>query len=153
MAKKSFYIFLTTLLGVLLFLILHRVIVFLYLYLVAVGYIGGGDYYQFLAIDYFTLSLALLGGAWYGIWLGMYWFDKVYTQKSHGGLANHLASSYFYWGKPKSLPAKMSAVKQRLEKDLWELESLAKTTSVESQWPEPKVRKEVRKRAPKKLKA
>lgn len=152
MAKKSFYLLVTALIGASLFFILDRTLVFLYLYLVATGSLGPGPaYYQFLAADYFTLALALIGGAWYGIWLGMYWFEKVYNEKSHGGLAHHIRSNYFTWGKPKSLPGKMSAVKQRLEKDLWALEDLAKNTAQESGWPEPKVRRVVRKRAPKKL--
>ena len=153
MAKKSLYVFLTALLGMLLFYILHRVVVFLFLYLLAIGYLGTGpDYYRFLAWDYTTLVLALMGGAWYGVWLGLYWFEKVYVEKSHGGLAHHIASKYLTRENPKSLPSKMSAVKKRLESDLWALEDLAKNTETESGWPEPKVRRVVRKRAPKKLK-
>lgn len=71
--KKSLYIFLTAILGVLLFLILHRLIVFVYLTLVAVDYPAFGvnfSYPQFLAFDYLTLIISLMLGAWYGVWRG-----------------------------------------------------------------------------------
>jgi len=152
MGKKSLYIFLTALLGVLLFLILHRLVIFFYLYLLAGGFITTPmSYLQFLALDYLTLFITLLFGAWYGIWLGMYWFEKVYVEKSHGGFFHHVSNNYFYRA-PKNLESKLSAVKKKIEDDLWQLEDLAKVSLKAVANPEPIKRKVVRKRAPKKLK-
>ncbi len=153
MAKKSLYIFLTSLLGVLLFLILHRLAVFFYLYLLAGGYLTTSlNYLEFLALDYFTLAITLLCGLWYGIWIGMYWFEKVYVEKSHGGLVHHL-SQHFGRGTPKNLETKISTVRQKIENDLWQLEDLTSTTLKAVANPAPIKRRIVRKVAPKKLKA
>ncbi len=153
MAKKSLYLFLSSMLGVFLFFILHRTAIFTYLYLVDSGYlVDTFVYWRFLAIDYFTLAFALMGGAWYGIWLGLYWYSRIYEEGSHGGLADHLVRHYWPHRSPKSIGIKLASVKENLEKDLWQLESLAKdtVTSVEVS-PAPKIRRVVRKRAPKKL--
>lgn len=153
-AKKSLYVFLSSLLGVFLFFILHRAILFLYLYLVGDGYfVYTFVYWRLLAIDYITLVLTLMGGAWYGVWLGLYWYGKIYEEGSHGGFADHLVRSYWSGQNPKTLGAKIATVKEHIEKDLWDLESLAKsTTKSVIVSPEPKVRKIIRKQAPKKLK-
>jgi hypothetical protein len=156
MAKKALYIFLTSLLGVLLFLILDRVVVFFYLYLLAGGYITTGmDYYQYLALDYFSLVIIMMLGAWYGVWLGLSWYARVYEEKSHGGLVHHISTKYFQGRKPKDMESKMASIKQRLETDMWELEKLAKPTQTmaETFKPAPIKRKVVRKAAPKKLKS
>lgn len=151
MIKKSFYIFLTSLLGVLLFLILHRIFVFIYLFLVANYFLlTDFNYLQFLAWDYFTLVIVLMLGAWYGVWLGLYWYKLVYEDASHGGLVSHISKRIFT-KKPKNLTSKMLAVKEKLEKDLWELEDLTQVSQTPSVYVEPVKRKVVRKRAPKKL--
>lgn len=153
MAKKSLYVFLTSLLGVLLFLILHRLAIFFYLYLLAGGYVTTGmSYLQFLALDYLTLFFTLMFGAWYGIWLGMHWFEKVYVEKSHCGVIHHLTDKYFF-RTPKNLESKISAIKKKIEDDLWQLEDLAKVSLKEVSAPQPIKRKVIRKIAPKKLKA
>ena len=151
MLKKSFYIFLTSILGVLLFLIIDRIAVFIYLYYLATQVLTSGlGYYQFLALDYFSLVVLLLLGAWYGIWLGLYWFNKVYEEGSHKGFVNHISENVFF-RKPKTLGSKMSNIKDRLEKDLWQLEDIAQTAEVEVKAVVPIKRKVVRKRAPKKI--
>ena len=154
MFKKSFYIFLTALLGLLLFFILHRVAFFFYLYLLAGGYMTTDmTYYQFLVLDYSTLFVAMGVGVWYGIWLGMYWFRKVYEEGSHGGFIYHLNTHYFGGSKPKTLEKKIEVVRHQLEDDLWKLEDLAKETVAMAEEPKPIKRRVVRKRAPKKAKA
>jgi hypothetical protein len=152
MAKKSLYLFLTSLLGVMLFLVLDRSIVFFYLYMLAGGYITTSfDYYQFLAVDYFTLTIVLMLGAWYGIWLGLYWYERVYEKGSYYGFVHHLASKYWPGPKPESLSDKMSAVRQHLEEDLFELNTLA-DNNLEPKIDQPPIKRRiVRKRAPKKL--
>jgi hypothetical protein len=152
MAKKALYVFMSSLLGILLFFILQRVGVFIYLYLLAAGYIDSfTNFDKFLVVDYLTLSFAFVAGGWYGAWLGLFWFEKVYVENSHGGLVRHISDNFFTLGRPKSIPAKMVAVKRRLETDLWELESLAKSSTAENKSSQPKIRRVVRKRAPKKL--
>ncbi len=152
MAKKALYLFLTALLGMLLFFILHRLAVFAYLYALAMGYISPEiNYLQLLVWDYFTLSLVLLGGGWYGVWLGLYWYQRIYEDKTHGGLADHIIRRYWPNAGSKVFETKVAAVKQRLEKDLWQLEDLAKVNLAAQNQPEPKVRRVIRKRAPKKL--
>lgn len=152
--KKSLYIFLSCLLGVFLFFSLHRIAVFFYLYSVINGSLATTFvYWRFLLFDYFTLAITLMAGAWYGIWLGGYWFSKIYEEGSHGGLTHHLVTTYWPHKQPKSLTSKISSVREHLEKDLWQLEDLAKKSEAISVSvnPSPKVRRVVRKRAPKKL--
>ncbi len=111
------------------------------------------SYLQFLVVDYFTLVLVLLFGAWYGIWLGMYWFEKVYVEKSHGGFVHHVSNNYFS-RTPKNLENRISAVKQKIEKDLWQLEDLTDASlKAVAATPAPIKRRVVRKTAPKKLKS
>ena len=151
MAKKSLYLFLTGLLGVMLFLVLHRAVVFFYLYMLAGGYITTSwDYSMFLAADYFSLVLVLMLGAWYGIWLGLYWYEKVYEQQTHRGMIHHLAVKYFPGPQPKNAAGNLEALKQRLENDFLQLENLSLTTAA-SPSPTPQVRRLTRKKAPKKL--
>jgi hypothetical protein len=152
MFKKAFYLFLTALLGVLLFMMLDRIAVFFYLYLVAGNYIANGAVYiQFYALDYIILTIAMMLGGWYGIWLGLYWYEKVYEQNVHRGFVHHLVMNYFPQSKPKSLTLKMSAVKDRLEDDLLQLDKLAKAKIAATDAPLPIKRKIVRRAAPKRL--
>ena len=144
MAKKSLYIFLASLLGVMLFLVLHRVAVFFYLYLLAGGYITTGlEYYEFLALDYFSLTITLMLGAWYGIWLGLHWYEKVYEENSHGGLVHHLATEIFPSNRFKNLPVKVAVVERKLEANLRELENLAQAGAAQKSGP-------VKRKAPRK---
>ncbi len=154
MAKKSFYVFLTALLGVLLFLIIDRIVVFFYLFLLEQGIIGTSlTYVQFAALDYSVLTIVLMFGCWYGIWLGLYWFRAVYEEGSHGGFIDHMARNYFPSGKNKNLGSRMVAVKQRLESDLWQLEDLADSSLIAAKSsPVPVKRKVVRRAVLKKPK-
>src|ERR1035441_8624107 len=94
--RKSLYIFLTALLGVLMFMLLERLAAFFYWYLLAGGYIATSlSYPQIALFDYIILVLAMMFGAWYGVWLGLYWYRKVYEEESHPGLVGHLATHYF----------------------------------------------------------
>ncbi len=150
-AKKSLYIFLTAVLGVLMFLLLDRIVVFFYLFLAAGGYIVPPfTYLQFLVVDYFILIVVMMLGAWYGIWLGLYWYDKIYEQGTHKGFVRHLSSRYFPRPEVKQDENAIAALRTRLAEDLNQLENLP-------QKPLPKIplpaikRKIVRRRAPKKL--
>ena len=151
MAKKSFYLFLTSLLGVLLFLTLHRIAFFFYFYLLAAGYVRNGlDYYQLFALEYFSLMIFLMFGIWYGIWLGLGWFSKVYEEKSHGGFVDHLATKVFSSGRDAGLEAKLAAAKARLESDVAKVEELAEAALEKRAASEPIKRKVVKKKTVKK---
>lgn len=79
--RKSFYIFLSTFLGVLLFLMLDRA-AFL------IAFIAGADITSLpvLALEYVTSMIAVAFGAWYGIWLGLVWYAAVYEEKTTRGV-------------------------------------------------------------------
>jgi hypothetical protein len=66
--KKSLYVFLCSLLGMLLFLILHRLLVIGYFSLTSRNLL---DYFSYnlvleMAVEYLTLFFAILAGSWYG---------------------------------------------------------------------------------------
>ena len=151
--KKSLYIFLTALLGVLMFVLLDRIAVFFYLYLLAAVYMATSiNFFEFMVVDYFILTLVMMLGAWYGIWLGLYWFKKVYEEQSHGGLVEHLTTNYFPQKSFFAGQGDMASLKKRLNTDLSQLEELAASGTAQEFQPEPIKRRIVRKRAPKKLK-
>ncbi len=128
--KKSLYILLCSLMGALLFLILHRIVVFVYLGLLDYNYSAFSlnlSYIEFLALDYFTLILALLGGMWYGIWVGVFWYESIYQHNTHGGFVDHLIVRF--WpskAEASSLKSRISAASKKVEDDVWNLEDLAK---------------------------
>jgi len=154
MAKKSLYLFLTALLGTLLFLTVHQVAYFIYIYMLGTGLATSGmSYVEFLAVEYFTLTITMMLGAWYGIWLGLYWYEKVYEEKSHRGFVHHLAVNYFPGSRSRAPEGRIAEVRERLEENLWQLEKLAQrgaafTPAIE---PKPIKRRVVRKKAPKKI--
>lgn len=149
--RKSLYIFLSALLGVIMFMLLERLATFFYLYLLAGGYIATSlEFWQIALLDYIILTLAMMLGAWYGIWLGLYWYRKIYEEQSHPGLVGHLASNF-----PRSGLAGSKGVgelKKRLAADLSQLEAVTSVNLAKVSGPAPIKRKIVRKSAPKKLK-
>ena len=150
--RKSLYIFLTALLGVLMFMLLERLAAFFYWYLLAGSYITTGQsYLQIAMLDYIILVLAMMFGAWYGVWLGLFWYRKIYEEESHPGLVGHLAAHYF----PRpgfAAPKGVAELKKRLAADLSQLETVAAVHLETIPGPTPIKRKIVRKKAPKKLK-
>lgn len=74
--RKSFYVFLSMVLGVLLFLMLQRA-VFL------VAFLFGADIgsVSSQALGVVTSMIAAVFGAWYGIWLGLVWYAAVYEDQ------------------------------------------------------------------------
>lgn len=155
-AKKSLYLFMSSMLGVLLFLILHRLVVFFYLVIMGVGGTfmpGGYSQLVFLTVDFLTLILALILGGWYGIWVGMYWYEQVYEKGSHAGLIGYLWQKY--WPRKSygyALGTKIAEAQKRLANDMWELEGLVSHVPLEAtEPPQALTRKIVRKKAPKKL--
>lgn len=73
--RKSFYIFLTMLLGVLLFVTVQRS-VFLLVFLL--GEDISSVYVQALYV--LTTAIGITVGAWYGVWLGLLWYRAIYEE-------------------------------------------------------------------------
>lgn len=151
--RRPTYIFLSALLGMLLFLILHRVVVFFVMagiyFNAAEGFLGL-NYLQFLAWDYLTLILVLMLGAWYGIWVGSYWYDKVYETKIHGGFLSHLVGLRRQELKREDLGQKLDELSENIQEEIWELDQLSKTAARTPRTPRVIKRRVVKKRAPKK---
>lgn len=134
------------------FFILHRIATFIYLYLLASGILNARmSYLDFLVLDFFSLTIILVMGLWYGIWLGMYWFERVYVEKSHGGFVRHISGKIFP-RKIENMENKISHIKERLEQDMWQLEDLVEKKLEVGVKTVPVKRKVVRKTPPKKLK-
>lgn len=109
--RKSFYIFLSTFLGVLLFLMLDRA-AFL------IAFIAGADITSFpvLALEYVTSMIAVAFGAWYGIWLGLIWYAAVYEEKTTQGL--------YGWVK-----GFRGGLRRGVEEGSWEIDDLVTVSS------------------------
>lgn len=126
--KKSLYVFMSSIMGVFLFFLLHRLAFFFWAVIASATESLAAHYYSLsvLVFEYITLLLALLGGAWYGIWLGIYWYEKVYEEGSHYGWVHHIGSKF--WAGPNAhggTTGKILAATRRLEEDLLNLEDLA----------------------------
>jgi len=87
-------------------------------------------YLLFSAFSYFSLVIVLMLGSWYGIWLGMYWYQKVYEEGSYKGFAGHIGSSLRQSSPVNNkIEVKLKTAKQTLEEGMKEFEELAE------QWP------------------
>lgn len=83
LAHKSLYIFLCSLLGMLLFYIIHRAVALIWVSLIQYDpiYNLGFDGLQQLGFYLMTSVAAILIGGWYGVWLGLYWHELVYERR------------------------------------------------------------------------
>lgn len=131
---KALYLFLTSWLGIILLLMLHRALFVIYdllgLFFPEIRFFHA-DRFLLQSIDFFTLLLALFFGGWYGIWLGLHWFDIVYEREGsrankvlHGFLPHHLRSRTKHSSTAKPAQVKPKTVKVEL--------SSAKSQSVAS---------------------
>lgn len=79
-STKALYLFLCSILGMVLFAMLHRAIFVLYDLLILVDntFAFGMSASAIQVIDFFALILALFLGGWYGIVLGLEWYSMVY---------------------------------------------------------------------------
>lgn len=129
-AKKAFYLFLSLLLGVFVFFILHRLII-LFIISFYLSTEGSAVYTainrQFLAWDYSTLFLSVIAGSLYGLWVGGYWYEKVYEIGFHGGALGHLAVALNrFTKKQSSLRNRVDTISRELRDEAWQLEDLVK---------------------------
>lgn len=113
--KKSFYVFLCGLLGMLLFMLLQRSLFLL-------AFLGGVNIlsYNFQQLDYISFVVANFLGLWYGIWLGLHWYTAVYEEGSVGGLFSGI-SRMFGKNRSRSEPA-----------GSWDLDDLVKMKNEET---------------------
>ena len=78
---KALYVFLCSIMGMVLFAIFHRAIIVIYYILLDYNF---GSYAMGLTqsdvqmIDFFTGAVAVFLGGWYGVWLGQHWYGMVY---------------------------------------------------------------------------
>lgn len=117
--------FMAGLMGLLLFFILHRIAVFFYLLFATYADVGF-EYYRFVFWDYATLSVVLVIGGCYGLWLGKYWYKSVYHEAAHGGLVSYL-NAWIWDDKPVKVEVykhKLQEATQKIEADLLKLENL-----------------------------
>lgn len=129
--KKSLYVFLCSILGILIFLVIHRLILIVY-FLIAAAYpqafYGNMENLEFIAADFITLFLVLIFGSWYGIWLGLKWYESVYENAEYTGFVDYLIRAYWPSAKKDyNLQQKVQSVVNELGDDVLELKHLAKT--------------------------
>jgi hypothetical protein len=98
--RKALYLFLSSLLGILLLLMFHRSVFVIYELLgnffpsIAIFHLD----FRFVAtMDFFTMLIAMFIGGWYGIWLGLHWYKIVYEDRAtrswfHGFVPHHFRS-------------------------------------------------------------
>lgn len=124
-ARRALYIFLCGLMGSLLFLVIQRSLLLIYLILVQLNPdalnlgLSVGD---LIALDLLTVFLALSCGGWYGIWLGLHWYDIVYEKKTFPGLGMHLAEVFSISNLRITVPGNKEG-KQKFA-DFWEISDL-----------------------------
>lgn len=124
--RKPAYLFVSCVLGLLMFFILQRIVVFFYLVFITAVEIDF-SYYSFLIWDYVSLFLSLIAGVFYGFWLGKYWYNSVYHEKAHGGLRN-VITEFLFPSQDRQVinfEHKLNHVARELEEGLHDLEKLA----------------------------
>jgi hypothetical protein len=134
-AGKAMYVALCSFLGVLLFVVLQRSLALIYYYALNSNFGAfslGLSSYDLQVVDYLTLIAAVLLGLWYGVWLGLHWYDMVYVGKPSAAgfktdrVADPLPKAAFKPVKVSSSTSMLS--KKSLSEDSspapWEMEDL-----------------------------
>lgn len=97
-ATKALYLFLCSILGMVLFAMLHRAIIVLYDLLIFVRpeFAFGLTPYSLAVGDFLTMLIALFLGGWYGTMMGIDWYAMVYGPNAavrpgmfHGFIPHH----------------------------------------------------------------
>jgi hypothetical protein len=86
---KSLYLFVCSWLGALLFLIVNRALLTIYLFLLSVDYSKYSFGLQINTLerfDAFVVFVFVMLGAWYGIWVGLKRYELVYEKGDHKGI-------------------------------------------------------------------
>lgn len=98
--KKSLYVFLTSLLGILLFATIQKSLALIGIILLNIDYSFyslGTNPSQVHALNIATMMLALFLGGWYGVWIGLHWYHMVYEQ-GNGGWLHGFSGGLFHHG-------------------------------------------------------
>ncbi len=112
---KSLYLFLCSILGMILFAMLHRAIFVLYGLLLQIDfqtYSFGVSEAGIYLIDFFTMTAAIFLGGWYGTLLGIDWYSIVYGPNAenpgrmfHGFVPHHWRNGKNKTDKKSARPA------------------------------------------------
>ena len=95
--RKALYIFLSCILGILLFTMFHRAVFVIYeiigSFYPAVTWLHQ-PFRTIATIDFSTFLLALFVGGWYGTWIGLNWYKLIYEERGvktwfHGFIPHH----------------------------------------------------------------
>ena len=71
------------------------------------------------------MFLALTGGGWYGVWLGMHWYEVAYEKRTFPGLGMHLAEVFSISNLRISLPPKTGSKKSSPQfANFWQIDDL-----------------------------
>lgn len=130
--SKATYIFLCAMLGALLFLLLQRIFIFLCFIVLIFSRSLSEAVLVWLGlelINYLTVLFAIIGGAWYGVWLGISWYETVYERDGHESVFKKFGQFISQKRALNNVPAqtkKMSELTKRVEDEMWQLE-LAKS--------------------------
>ncbi len=146
-AKRALYVFLCGLMGGLLFLVIQRSLVLIYVILLRLNpavFSLGLNLGDLIALDITTVFLALAGGGWYGIWVGLHWYDVVYERKTFPGLGLHLAE-IFSIRNLRIYPSKSKGAKGASKDPLsfWQVEDLVMPSATSGNYFEPEEEKVV----------
>lgn len=136
---KALYIFLASLLGIILFGVFHRALVVIY-YLMQDGYYFNlkiqMSQADLQALDFFTMLVALFLGGWYGVWLGLHWYELVYEGEHRAGLFHGFIPHHFRKGeRARRAAAKSSSTEKAVHVPVVERPSFEKITDMKSSLP------------------
>ena len=93
--RKFFYLIICAILGVVLFLLLQQVLIQGFIILMNANLLSFEVSADSLnLIDSIGTVIALGGGAWYGVWLGSYWYSIVYANDASAGFIYHLRQKF-----------------------------------------------------------
>jgi hypothetical protein len=120
--RKALYLFLTSLLGIILFLMLHRSLFVIYDVMGSFfpgNPIFSADTRTVFTFDFISMLVAMFIGGWYGIWLGLDWYKMIYEEREgrewfHGFLPHnwrgyHARRQHKAVHKPEASPRQMNA--------------------------------------------
>lgn len=118
--RKALYLFLTSILGILLLLMLHRSLFVIYDILGSFfpdNLFFTADPRVVFNVDFFTMLITIFLGGWYGIWLGLDWYKMIYEEREgrewfHGFLPHHWRG---YHARKHSTPSHHSSNQPEIE--------------------------------------
>lgn len=124
--KKSLYVFLCSLLGMLILLTLQHAIIFLYLSVITAFGTNESVNIDLYSLNVVVWFLSVFFGGWWGVWLGLGWYKMVYEDAQHKGFVHGLATALYGF----SQGGKKAVSTPVITKPKWSLSDIIpKTTS------------------------